>query len=42
LLHQPFPVIPIIGTVNPNHLADALGAVDVSLTEEQVRWLRDG
>ena len=36
LLHQPFPVFPILGTGDPDHLADALGAVDVSLTPEQV------
>lgn len=39
LLHQPFPVIPILGTVSTDHLADALGAVAVTLTKEQVRWL---
>ncbi len=37
LLHQPFPVYPILGTSDPDHLADALGAVDVSLTPEQMR-----
>jgi aryl-alcohol dehydrogenase-like predicted oxidoreductase len=42
LLAQPFPVYPIIGTTNPAHLADALGATDVRLTAEQVDWLRDG
>ena len=39
LLHQPLPVFPILGTGNPDHLADALGAVDVSLTEDQARAL---
>jgi aryl-alcohol dehydrogenase-like predicted oxidoreductase len=39
LLHQPFPVVPILGTTNPSHLHDALGAVDVSLTRQQVEWL---
>lgn len=39
LLHQPFPVFPILGTGNPDHLADALGAVDVSLTDDQVQTL---
>ena len=37
-----FPVIPIIGTVNLDHLNDALGATEVDLTPEQVRWLKDG
>lgn len=39
LRHQPFPVIPILGTSNPAHLADALGTLRVTLTAEQVRWL---
>ncbi len=39
LLHQPFPVYPILGTSDPGHLTDALGAVEVSLTTEQVRAL---
>ena len=42
LKHQPFPVVPIIGTSNPGHLADALGALAVKLTQAQVDWLRDG
>jgi aryl-alcohol dehydrogenase-like predicted oxidoreductase len=36
---QEFPVIPIVGTTKPDHLRDALGATDVPLTAEQVRWL---
>jgi aryl-alcohol dehydrogenase-like predicted oxidoreductase len=42
LMHQPFPTIPIIGTVNPDHLADALSAADVRLSAEQVKWLKEG
>jgi aryl-alcohol dehydrogenase-like predicted oxidoreductase len=42
LKHQPFPVIPILGTSKRRHLEDALGALSVSLTGEQVAWLRDG
>ena len=42
LTHQTFPVIPIIGTTNPAHLADAIGALQVDLTPTQVAWLRDG
>ena len=37
LLHQPFPVFPILGTGNQEHLADALGAVDLSLSPEQMQ-----
>ncbi len=39
---HPFPVIPIIGTVNLDHLDDALGSVEVDLTPEQVLWLAEG
>jgi aryl-alcohol dehydrogenase-like predicted oxidoreductase len=42
LKHQPFPVIPILGTTKRRHLEDAIGALQVSLTEAQVDWLRDG
>lgn len=40
LLSQPFPVIPILGTTKPDHLADALDAVSVELSAEETRWLR--
>jgi aryl-alcohol dehydrogenase-like predicted oxidoreductase len=39
LLHQRFPVIPILGTTSVEHLADALGASKVSLSDDQVRAL---
>jgi aryl-alcohol dehydrogenase-like predicted oxidoreductase len=42
LMCQEFLVIPILGTADPEHLQDALGAARVSLTPEQVRWLREG
>jgi aryl-alcohol dehydrogenase-like predicted oxidoreductase len=42
LKHQPFPVIPILGTTKRHHLEDAIGALGVRLTVEQVSWLRDG
>lgn len=42
LLLQPFPVIPILGTSQPDHQADALDAVAVCLSPEQVQWLRQG
>ena len=42
LKHQPFPVVPIIGTTKRRHLEDALGALEVRLTAAQVAWLRDG
>ncbi len=42
LMHQPFPIIPILGTANVDHLKDALGAPEVELSEEQVSWLEHG
>ncbi len=42
LLHQPFPVVPILGTSNLDHLDDALAAADLRLTAEQCRWLELG
>jgi len=35
LLNQPFPVFPIIGTSNPEHAREALGAVAITLTEDE-------
>jgi aryl-alcohol dehydrogenase-like predicted oxidoreductase len=39
LMFQPFPVVPILGTLKEDHLADALGAAAITLTPDQVRWL---
>jgi aryl-alcohol dehydrogenase-like predicted oxidoreductase len=42
VLAQPFPTIPIIGPLTTGELHEALGALDVVLTPQQVTWLRDG
>jgi aryl-alcohol dehydrogenase-like predicted oxidoreductase len=42
LLHQPFPVIPILGTSRVDHLEDALGADALQLTAAQLRHLEHG
>lgn len=42
LMHLDFPVVPILGTTKIDHLQDALGAVDVRLSPEEVRWLKEG
>lgn len=42
LIHQAPLTIPITGTTKIDHLREAMGAVDVELTAEQVCWLRDG
>ena len=39
LMHQPFPVIPLLGTANLDHLHDGLGAASIALTANQVRDL---
>lgn len=40
LLHQEVTTIPITGTSSPAHLAEAVGAFELSLSAEQVGWLR--
>jgi aryl-alcohol dehydrogenase-like predicted oxidoreductase len=42
LRSHPFPVIPIIGSGNADHVREALGAANVTLTMQQAVWLRDG
>jgi aryl-alcohol dehydrogenase-like predicted oxidoreductase len=42
LLNQPFPVYPIVGTMDEAHLVEAAGAAEVKLAPEQVARLRDG
>ena len=42
LLSQPFPVIPLLGTVNREHLREELGAAALRLTAGQVAWLEGG
>jgi aryl-alcohol dehydrogenase-like predicted oxidoreductase len=42
LMNHDFTVVPILGTLNVEHLKDAIGADDVKLSSEHVRWLRDG
>ena len=39
VLSQPFPVFPIIGTRLPGETRDCLRALDVALTDAEVRWL---
>lgn len=42
LLSQDVQVIPIIGSLHPEHLADGLAAVQVTLSAEEVAWLEGG
>jgi aryl-alcohol dehydrogenase-like predicted oxidoreductase len=42
LLHQRFPVAPILGTADLEHLKEAMGAMEIALSDEQVAWLRVG
>jgi aryl-alcohol dehydrogenase-like predicted oxidoreductase len=39
---HPFPVIPILGTADVEHLNDACGCLPVTLTAEQAIWLEHG
>jgi aryl-alcohol dehydrogenase-like predicted oxidoreductase len=42
LLCQPVRTVPVFGTNRPEHLQEIMGAVDVRLTPEQIRWLWEG
>jgi aryl-alcohol dehydrogenase-like predicted oxidoreductase len=39
MLHQPGITSPIIGATKLSHLEDAIGALDVALTDEDIAWL---
>ncbi|MBM7050333.1 MULTISPECIES: aldo/keto reductase [Rhizobium] len=39
VIAQPFPVIPLIGPRTIAELEDSLSALDIKLTQEQVKWL---
>jgi 1-deoxyxylulose-5-phosphate synthase len=41
LLHKPGLTAPIIGATKPGHLDDALAAVDLALTEDEIKRLED-
>lgn len=42
LMHQDFPVFPITGTQNPEHLRENMAAADLDLTAGEVDWLAEG
>ncbi len=42
LMNQDFPVFPITGTLDPEHLRENMAAADIGLDAEQVRWLYSG
>ena len=42
LLHQPFPVFPMIGPGTKGQLAESLGALSLKLDEQEIGLLRDG
>jgi aryl-alcohol dehydrogenase-like predicted oxidoreductase len=42
LLHQPVVTSPIIGVTKPHHLSDAVGAVDLELTADELAELSAG
>jgi aryl-alcohol dehydrogenase (NADP+) len=42
LLHQPVVTSPIVGVTKPHHLADAVAAVDLSLSDAELDELSAG
>jgi aryl-alcohol dehydrogenase-like predicted oxidoreductase len=42
VLHQPGHVLPVIGTVSTDHLAEAFGAAALELTPAEAAWLERG
>ena len=42
LLHQPLPLIPIIGPRNRDELASSFDALSLRLTPDETRWLESG
>ena len=39
VLHQPFPIFPLIGPRTPDELTSSLGGVEIELSDEQMCWL---
>ncbi len=39
MLHNPVVAAPIVGATMPNHLSDAIAAVDVQLSDDEIRTL---
>ncbi|WP_307282154.1 aldo/keto reductase [Labrys wisconsinensis] len=42
VLHQPFPVVPLIGPRTLAELDSSIAALDIALTPDEVRWLEAG
>jgi aryl-alcohol dehydrogenase (NADP+) len=42
LLHQPVVTSPIVGVTKPHHLSDAVAAVDLELSPEELEELSTG
>ncbi len=42
LLHKPFPVIPVVGPRTVDELASCRRASELSLAEDDIRWLEEG
>jgi aryl-alcohol dehydrogenase-like predicted oxidoreductase len=39
VLSQPFDAYAVIGVTKPEHLADALGALEIELSLDEIAWL---
>ncbi|HCQ00672.1 MAG TPA: hypothetical protein DIT99_08235 [Candidatus Latescibacteria bacterium] len=42
LLHKPFPVIPVVGPRTVDELESCRRASELSLAEDEIRWLEEG
>lgn len=42
LTSHPFPVFPILGTQNLEHLQEAIDSTEIKLTPEEIRWIEQG
>jgi aryl-alcohol dehydrogenase-like predicted oxidoreductase len=41
MLHKPGISSPIIGATKPNHIEDAIKAVEIKLTDEEIKYLEE-
>jgi aryl-alcohol dehydrogenase-like predicted oxidoreductase len=41
MLSKPFVTSPIVGATKPNHLTDAVAALSLRLTPEEIAWLEE-
>ena len=42
LFHQPVVTSPIVGATKPHHLDEAIAALALKLSEDEIKWLEEG